>query len=915
MEEQNSPILFCEWLKRRRKALDMTQDELAKRVGCSLGAVRKIEAGDRRPSKQLAGLLAKALEIPEEDQQTFIRVARGELTIERLRQPVRESVAQLPDISSLRGTKQSASLTTRANPPSAANRIPFQATPLIGRQAELAAMERIFNDPQCRLLTLTGVGGIGKTRLATEFATRNLAEFPGGVFYIPLTSVNSPEKIVPAIADVLDFGFSGPADPKDQLLNYLSNSIRQKALFILDNLEQLLAQVSTKGGKSGLPELVWEFLERLPEVKILGTSRERLNLHGEWTYEVHGLSVPPIHFVGRLEAYEAIKLFTKSAQRVKADFQVTVNEQTSLIRICQLVEGVPLAIELAAAWVGVLSCQEIAQEIQANMDFLTTSMRDIPERHRSIRATFDHSWKLLTGEEREALCQLSVFQGGFDRDAADQIAGASLSLLASLCTKSLVRRSENGRYDLHEVIHQYALTHLNDLPNNFDTYARHCEYYLTLVGRHEKKLKSAAQQEAIRLLTDEIDNIRAAWAWASNHNQYVLLGQAGRAFGWYFEIAGLYREGIEQLDLLVQAIHGVSLDNQWDRVLGLMLVHQALLYFRKGQLDQAQRLYEESIVILRPCGDQALLADGHIFLGIILHSNGDYERARSLEKQGLDFAKAVNEEWLEAMAIFNLGYIDSIKGRYAEGYEQMMAGLTTWRTLGDPHAISLGLNYLVPALNKMGLYEVAKGFMLESIALCEQSKNRWGMGTAYRFLGLATMAAGEFREAQTHLRKSLEIFGEEFVGWDIARSRAYLGDADRMVGDLIEAKRDYLDALHLAVKVNAIPIGLDALAGLSNLQEQAGEAENALVLCYHILNHPSSEGETKSRMEQLRTALESRLDSKQVTAAKTMAAEKSFEEIAKVTLQSARESGTRFDASGGQNLAGFSGPSEDISDR
>lgn len=765
-----------------------------------------------------------------------------------------------------------------------ANRIPLEVTPLIGRGSELVALERLFNDPQCRLLTLTGVGGIGKTRLAIEFAARIYSTFPGGVFYIPLTPVNSPEKIIPAVADVLDFGFSGPIEPKEQLLNYLSGNIKQEALLILDNLEHLLIQASTSDNESGLVGLVCEILRRLPNVKILGTSRERLNIHGEWTYELHGLSIPPTNFVGRLEEYDSIALFVNCAQRIKADFQVSADEEISLIQICQLVAGVPLAIELAAAWVGILSCQEIAQEIQTNLDFLTTSLRDIPERHRSIRATFDHSWKLLSEEERQALCRLAVFQGGFDRNAANRIAGASLPLLASLIDKSLVRRAESGRYDLHEVIRQYVSSHLDEHPHNFETYQSHCEFYLAFTAARERSLKSAAQQEALRQLTNEIENILAAWTWAIHHQKFAQLGQAGRAFGWYFEIAGLYHEGIEQLELLVQALKA---GRQYDRVLGLALLHQALLFFRRGEFKQAQKLYEESIAILRPLGDQPLLADALIFLGIILHLTGEYERAKSSVEEGLFFARESNERWFEAYAIDNLGYIASLEGHYPEGYEQMMAGIAIWRTLGDPHYIALGLNFLVPTLTKLGRFEEAKTFMQESIALCEQSKNRWGLGTAYRYLGLACIAGGQFTEAKAHLHKSLEIFGEFTVGWDIARSLTYLGDAIRLSGEHDGARKNYLDALRLSIDVNAIPIALDALMGLGYLQAQTGKAEEALVLCYYILSNPSSEDETRCRAKQLGADLEQKLSPKQVEAAHSIVQEKTFDGIVKEVMQAA----------------------------
>ena len=883
MEEQYPPVVFNEWLKRRRKALDMTQDELATRAGCSVSALRKIESGERRPSKQLAALLAKALEIPPQDQPVFLRVARGELNLARLGQPSPDPTHPTAGIASLH---QAA-----APPPIAHQRIPLQATPLIGREAELAAMEQLFSDPQCRLLTLTGIGGIGKTRLAIEFALGKQTDFPGGVHYIPLTSVNSSEKISPAIADVLGFSFSGPADPKEQLLNYLASHICQEALFIFDNLEHLLVPAAggslTDSSPPGVVGLTAEILQRLPNVKILGTSRERLNIRGEWTYELHGLSVPPADIVDRLEEYDSIALFVQSARRTRSSFQITPGEQLPLIQIARLVEGVPLAIELAAAWVGILSCQEIAREIQSNIDFLTTSLRDVPERHRSIRAAFEHSWKLLSAEERRALSQLAVFRGGFDRHAAQQIAGASLPLLASLSAKSLVRRTESGRYDLHEVIRQCSLAYLHEHPRHLETYARHCAHYLALVQEQECFLKSGSQQEAVQQLTGEIDNIRAAWVWAIEHQRLDLLEQAGRGFGWCLEITGLYREGIEQLELLVQTLKTLPQEGQTCRLTGLMLIHQALLHFRKGEFEQARQLYAESILTLRPTGEQALLADALVFVGTIHHLQGDYERARLALEEGLAFARECDEPWFEAWAIYNIGHVESLLGHYEQGYEQMLAGLRIWRELGDPQAIALGLNFMVTTLNKLGRFEEAKAFMHESIALCEQSKNRWGMGTAYRYLGLVYLAEGQPDPARVHLLKSLEIFGGFAVGWDIARSLTYLGDAALLAGDYPQARQLYLDGLRASIEAQAIPIALDALAGLAELDARSGKLESALLFCQHILQHPSSEEETKFRAAQLSAALEAKLDPGIILSVAAAAAQKSLEAVAKETLQDA----------------------------
>ena len=886
----DSLFFFGEWIKRRRKALDLTQEELAQRAGCSKFAVRKIESGERKPSRQLAELLAKVLEIPSDEQQTFVRVARGETNLERLHPPaLGSSYASISDTSTLASIPARSAIPGRAasaqrlsesfQPATVTNRIPLQPTPLLGRDSELAAMERLFKDQQCRLLTLTGMGGIGKTHLAIEFATKQQPAFPAGVFYVPLAPINSADAIVPAVADVFGFVFSGPSDPKEQLINYLAVQLNQPMLLVLDNLEHLLVQ-SPAEEKLVAVGLVSEFLQRLPNIKILATSRERLNLQGEWTYELHGLAVPPLEFSGELKNYSAAALFFQSALRTKADFDLTTKEQTAIIQICQLLDGTPLAIELAAAWVGLLTCQEILEEIDSNIGFLTTSMRDVPERHRSLRATFDHSWKLLSDQERDVLSRLSVFRGGFDRVAAERVACATLSLLAALVSKSLVRRTQEGRYDLHEVIRQYASSRLDeDEACCLEPRDLHSEYYLKLASEYEKKLKSASQQAAMREMTLELDNMRIAWNWGIKRSKFESLGKAVRSFGWFFEVSGLLRDGIDQLDLLIQALQEQKRNDELNRSLGLALLHQGLLYFRKGLFIRAEKLYTSSISILRPMKDQALLADALIFLGIITHLNGDYTKSRDLLREGLECSQASNDRWFEAYAIYNLGYVDSLMGDYQKGYEQMLVGLDMWRAIGDPHYIALGLNFLVTTQIKLEFYEEAKGFMWESIALCEKAKNRWGMGTAYRYLGSAYLAEGQYTEAQAHFYKSLEIFGEYTEGWDIALSLFYLGEAAMMEGNLTEAGKKYLKALRISFDARSIPIALDSLLGLAHLQSQSGNAESALELSYHVLNHPSITQEMKDRAIEVSNEARKSLTDTKVHAIEEEALNRTLEEI------------------------------------
>jgi tetratricopeptide (TPR) repeat protein len=315
---------------------------------------------------------------------------------------------------------------------------------------------------------------------------------------------------------------------------------------------------------------------------------------------------------------------------------------------------------------------------------------------------------------------------------------------------------------------------------------------------------------------------------------------------------------------LIQAVKLEPHNNPWERTLGLALAQQGLLYFRKGELVRSQELYRESLDILRPIGDPTLLTDALVLWGVLTHLNGDYGQSKSLLQEGLACALASNDHWFAAYAIYNLGYVDSLMGDYHRGYEQMMRGLETWRSLGDPHSIALGLNYLVSTLIKLECFEEAKAFMYESIALCEQTKNRWGMGTAYRCLGLATLAEGKYAEAQAHFRKSLEIFGAYIEGWDIARSLTYLGDAVFMMGDLPEAESAYREALRLAIEAKSIPVALDAVVGLARLQLCHGEVEKAFALASYVLNQAASTQDSKEISRRLVFETERHLNDRRV---------------------------------------------------
>jgi DNA-binding SARP family transcriptional activator/predicted ATPase len=405
-----------------------------------------------------------------------------------------------------------------ATPPP--HNLPPQPTAFVGREAELAQIARFLNSPQASLLTLFGLGGIGKTRLALQAALRCVdpatsadARFSDGVFLVPLSaSEASPglgSPLIAALGQALAITFQGPLPPQAQLLSSLHH---KDMLLIIDNFEVL----------PGEAQRLVDILHLAPGIKCLVTSRVRLNLREEWLLEVQGLDYP-LEATDDLEALadsSAVALFIQEAQRVQAGFRLTPEVAADIVGICQLVEGTPLGLELAANWLRVLSCAEVAREIRRGLDFLTTAQADVPERHRSLRAVFDYSWNVLAEPEQAAFRQLAIFRGGFEREAAAEILGISLSMLAGLMDKSLLRRNAHGRYEIHDLLRQYTLEKLQANVAEYDLiHDRHCHYYAGFMARYRTQLQADDCDAALAAVNQERENVRQAWDWAVRHRR------------------------------------------------------------------------------------------------------------------------------------------------------------------------------------------------------------------------------------------------------------------------------------------------------------------------------------------------------------------------------------------------------------
>ncbi len=857
-----SPITFGEWLTQSRRELRLTRKELADRVGCSVSTLHKIELGERRPSIQIAELMANCLNIPVADRLTFVKVARGELSVERLPHVLKLTIN--PSISST-------STIPRTN-------LPILPTPLIGRVREVEELNQLLRDPQCRLLTLVGPGGIGKTRLAIETASHVQDVFADGVYFVPLATVNSTRFIVPMIADAIGFTFQSKssADPKNQLFNYLTE---KQTLLLADNLEHLLAGPGI--------ELLAELLANAPQVKLLITSRESLRLQGEWVFEVQGLPIPKSGHAEGNAQNTSVELFLQRARRAHVGFNATTDDYPAIVRICQLVDGMPLGLELAAAWVRTLSCDEIAREIERGLDFLSVSARDLPVRHRSMRAVFDHSWKLLTAEEQRVLLRLSVFRGGFSREAAEQVAEARLAVLSALVTKSLLRRSGAGRYDLHELIRQFAAEQFAERPDEpTATQAHHGTYYMTYFSQADGRLRSSAQRETLSELTAEMDNFRAAWDWAVTHGEFALIEQTLRPFETFYDIRGWLQEGLDTLSNAVDALEIAYQQSPSDRpnqvALGHILASHSLLASRLGQYEQAQAMLERSLTILRPLNEPGVLVESITFLGLVMEMTGNFARALELYSEGLEIATAIGDRWFAALCLTcitdQVGIVQRIV-KPEDTHERLQSVIGDWRAIGDPRFIAAGLNLLSWNALTLGRYDEARAALAESVSLFISIGDRWGLGFAYRGLGIIAQTLGEHPQAVEMFRKSLDTLTELGARQDAARILTEMSRSIFALGNDTEAGRLWRVSLRIAIETQGVFIALESLVGIASLQAKQGDMEHALKLLLIVLHHPSSIQDTRDRAQRLQRELEAQLTIQQVEEVQARVRANTFESI------------------------------------
>jgi predicted ATPase/DNA-binding SARP family transcriptional activator len=697
--------------------------------------------------------------------------------------------------------------------------LPPQPTSFVGRQAEVAEIQYLLLDePDCRLLNLVGPGGIGKTRLALAAATQAFDTFPQDTYFVSLMPVGEVEFIVPAMAEALHFTFYGQADPKDQLLDYLRH---KTLLLVVDNFEHLRAGAG----------LLSDILRQAPQVTVLATSRERLNLQEEWVYEVQGLPFPaddvktsevlptlggkPGEDSEVLTPYSAIELFLQRAHQAQVSFAPSAAEAADMVRICQLVEGMPLGLELAAPWIRSLSCREIADEIERSLDFLTSRLQNVLERHRSLRVVFEQTWKRLSAAERAVLSRLSVFRGGCTRQAAEQVAGATLPVLSSLVDKALLRHTNTGRYELHELIRQFAEAQLQTDPEAVQqAQRRHRDYFIAFLEARTGGVKERRQFETLAEITADIDNVRLAWRGAVANRESEAIERSAECLFIYHLYRNGYDEGLLEFGRAVStfaALPDAHAGDVWPKelfipdekknLLGLLLAGYGYFLAHRRDLQKGQILLEQTLSLLRgkAPGDRRQEAFALLWLGWAHYFQGQIIEGQRCARESLIHLTEIADHWGEGWALLLLGCCVR-EGRPAEAAEVFRTGLTLCQKSGDQIVLSY-LSYNMGAVNReLGRYAQAQQHIDLAVTISEKLNNFIGLGYTLFGRGRLEIDQGKYRQAINTLQLALTYFNK--VGTvHASRALIWLGQAHHLQGDYDLAAQLYgqgLEALKAA---------------------------------------------------------------------------------------------------------------------
>ncbi|MDQ3005526.1 MAG: tetratricopeptide repeat protein, partial [Chloroflexota bacterium] len=789
------PISFGTWLRQQRRALDLTQKALADQVGCAEITVRRMEADEYRPSNELAFVLFEKLGIPEPERTQWVRFARG--------------LADYPN---------------NPTPPQVREQktnLPIPLTSFIGREKDVERIQHRLAEH--RLVTLIGVGGIGKTRLSHQVATQLIDHYANGVWLVEFAPLNDPMLVPQSLATV--FGIQHRGDDT-ALVETLIHFLQAKTiLLILDNCEHLL---------DACAELADQLLRSCPNLKILATSREALGIIGEALYQVPSLTIPDIQRVSLIEKlndYESIRLFHERAQLIQMDFALTKENASSVTQICSRLDGIPLAIELAAVRIQTLSTEQIAEQLDQCFHILTGGSRTALPKHQTLQASIDWSWHLLRNAEQSLLQRLSVFAGGWTLEASKAVcvgagveADTMLDLMTQLANKSLILvkqvPGQEARYHTLETIRQYASERLIEAGEGEQLRNRHLDFFLQWAERVEPEVRGPQQLKSLDQLEVENDNLRAALAWSLTQAEH---GEAGlRLAGalpvfWYPR--GYINEGLAWLEKVLASPAAPRAGGVRAKTL---YGAGFLACWRGDRMEAARTWLEESAGLWRMLGlaGRTGLADALATLSEAMRILGDPAAARSLADEAAAICREQDDHWGLAYALTNLGTAISDQAiadeeDFALANSTIDESIVLWRELGDLWGLDLATHRLGEVAMRQGDYEVARRHFMDCLVIARELGDQEQV--AWKLCNLASIGLnlGDWAEAKAYTEECFSMFKELGSKYGQATSYSYFGLLALIDGDNRQAQSFFEQALELARTSGPVWLGAMALVGLA----------------------------------------------------------------------------------------------------
>ncbi len=655
--------------------------------------------------------------------------------------------------------------------------LPVELTSFIGREREIAELKRLLGTTH--LLTLTGIGGAGKTRLALQVAAEVLDTFAEGVWLVELAPLSDPGLIPHMVAAALGVR----EEPGRTVLESLVDFAGPKSLLLmLDNCEHVI---------SASAHLVNTLLRACPSVRVVATTREPLGIAGELTYRVPPLSLPESGLQDPFELLirsEAVRLFVDRATFVNPGFKVTALNGLAIAHVCRQLDGIPLAIELAAARVKVLSVEQIAARLDDRFQLLTGGSRLGLHRHQTLRAAIDWSYDLLSDKERALLRRVSVFAGGFGLDAAEAICAGHgiaprevLDLMTQLVDKSLVlveTPAGGARYGIQETIRRYGQEKLLEAGEQTGFLARHRDWYLALAERAEPELQGPEQQRWIRQLEAEHDNLREALAFSLEGPLGEQALRLAATLWWFWHVRGYLSEGRTWLSKALAGSPGAD-----ERARARALYGAGFLAWRQGEFDQAQALGQKSLDVSRALGNQLGMASAISLLEHIARAQGDYAGAAALAERSLAMFREMGDTWGIATALVIVGNAARFLGNYARAREALEEGLELFRTLSDASGTAAALHFLGLVARDQGDYARADAVVRESLQLSRETGDTSRIAFSLHSLGLIARDQRNYAQAETLFQESLALFRELEDTWGITTALVSLGVTARLRGD------------------------------------------------------------------------------------------------------------------------------------